>query len=433
MHIQEMNIKTSKVLHIFSILSIFVIGLHLPRAFVLLYVFIALTSAESVLRISRDPIVLRGPRFNLFISSLFLIFVYSCLYTLGMIQWGYWTFSESSRDIVNATLIPTSIFAAGASSACNGRSRNSQYLLSYAMGGLVYVIASILVSRHILWDMSEVFQSSIFVPWGNPPSLNVRSVDQCILPAMALLPTSITVLLTNHSKHAKLTASIFLLLGLIGVYCEFSLNGRIGFFALVLAMVPPLILMAHKFTGQRFSFRLTTLACVPVAICALALFQKLMSSMASSGTWSRGLCDERLSLYWSFVTRLSNAPWGGRILRVPFSLCDGQHGLLASSRGSVQMAHNVLLDTYYSVGFPATIALLLPTVIILVFVIKYLISSIPVWNWHLALRFGWLAVCFTEWFFQPLIYSDRLLFFFSFFILGLLYAESCPVRDSRIS
>jgi len=46
------------------------------------------------------------------------------------------------------------------------------------------------------------------------------------------------------------------------------------------------------------------------------------------------------------------------------------------------------------------------------------------WDWQVSLRWGWLCLLLCQWLFAPLLYSDGLLFYLSFFLLGLFAVES---------
>lgn len=142
--------------------------------------------------------------------------------------------------------------------------------------------------------------------------------------------------------------------------------------------------------------------------------------------WEQGLCDERISLFGSMLRRLSQAPWGGRLLRVPYVLCgqDSAEAWLAVAGGTVTMAHNVIFDIYFSVGWLATALLLIALAIPCGQVGVGLFWAGSRWSWHVVWRWSWFVLLVCQWSFQPLLYSDGLLYYFSFFVLGLFAAEA---------
>jgi hypothetical protein len=253
--------------------------------------------------------------------------------------------------------------------------------------------------------------------------MNVRSVEQNAYPALLLFPPALLLLGDRTSRGRQLLGMVFLGLSLLGAHAVWALNGRLGWLALALAFLPVLGLVLSKL---RHGLRLGVIIGIAVLFTGVLWARgSILGSVQTAGIWSQGFCDERLSLFAGFLTRLHQAPWGGRLLRVPFHVC-GQTGqlFLAAKGASLEQVHNVVLDIYFNVGIGPVVFLLSVLIPVLAVVIRGFVLAWPLRDWQLLLRWGWLCFLGCQWLFQPLLYADGLLYYFSFFVLGLLVVEA---------
>jgi hypothetical protein len=179
------------------------------------------------------------------------------------------------------------------------------------------------------------------------------------------------------------------------------------------------------FSSSPFAWRtrLTFAACFAAALGLGMSFLGHLRSLVL-GIAAEGFCDERLFLFASMLGRLHQAPWGGRLLEVPVWNCGRQLLILSAAKvGTLNMAHNVLLDIYFTVGFLPVLLLLGALFSPVLAAFRGFLSSWPFWDWQISLRWGWLCFLACQWMLQPLQYSDGLLYYFSFFILGLFLVE----------
>jgi hypothetical protein len=359
-----------------------------------------------------------------------------------MVHWGLWRWPADRLDLINALLLPTLLFLAGLQVPRLGRRFGSALLLAYGAGALAYLLAALAVSRSPWWAVDQLFPQSISTAWGagSGAPLNVRSLEQNAILAMALVPLAIQLLLPRWAPPAVIAspaasapprqlapgragplAGAVLLVALLGLHGVWSLQGRLGWLALALAAAPAIpALLAKARRGP-----LTGICLALAAIAAGGLGRQLLAAGADAG-WGQGLCDERWSLHWALLSHLGEAPWGGHQLRVAYRLCNGSAASFGSSDATVAMAHNVLLDMYNDVGGLAPLLLLAALLPALVVVVRGFGAAARArrWDWRVTLGWAWFAVLATQWLFQPLLYADGLLYYFSFFALAVGVTES---------
>jgi hypothetical protein len=56
-------------------------------------------------------------------------------------------------------------------------------------------------------------------------------------------------------------------------------------------------------------------------------------------------------------------------------------------------------------------------------VIRGFVAQLPYGDWQHALRWCWVCLLAVQWLFQPLFYSDGLLYYFTFLVIGLTAQE----------
>ena len=210
----------------------FLIGLHLPKAFTLLYV--ALLVCAIQVRQSKPPTQAVLPaywRWSFLGLSLFSIV------NLGIML--YWGFASPQGigllDCISALVLPAACFWIGLRLPVLGRATTTKLLLAYGLGALLYVVAALFVARHPWWALDQIFPGEISTPWGVPQVVNVRSMEQNGILALTLLPSAL-LLAVKPAVPARAGAVVIGGASLLGLHAVLSLNGRLGFLALALAL-----------------------------------------------------------------------------------------------------------------------------------------------------------------------------------------------------
>jgi hypothetical protein len=360
-----------------------------------------------------------------------LLVLFSVSYVYGMVRWGFWEWSADALDMVNALFLPGLLFLVGAAVASFRRIYSTRILLAYALGGLIYGLASLVVAREPWWNFGQIFSSSIQPAWGSLVKINVRSVEQTAYPALLLLPPALFLTFRLDCFGKRALGAALLAVSALGGYVVWSFNGRLGWLSLVFAFVPVFwLLLVRSISNLRRALRYASAFVLSFVGSGIAVFfvYSLRNGydVRAAGIWGQGLCDERVSLYASFLVDFWRAPWGGRFLRIPYSFCgdNSASGLLAIDGGTVSMVHNVILDIYFSVGWLPVLLLLVAVVPSLSAAVRGLLVIWPAWDWQESLKWSWLCFLVCQWLFQPLQYSDGLLYYFSFFVFGLFASGS---------
>ena len=404
----------------FELFIVFAIGLHIPKAFTLLYCFIAGIAWRRFFRSrAAGPVLLRP--FLLWRISLVSILLFSISYVFGMLNWSHWSWQADRADIFNALSLPVLLLCAGLQSFRFGRLWLVRVLVAYSLGSLLFVLIAMGLSRDPWWDLGQLFPSDdLWLPWGQPRIINARSIEQNAIPVFALLPALLYERLRCGAVRGPWLSFSALVLAALGLYSIWSLQGRLGILAVVLACIPFVFEVFQRlvlFDSKRKRF--------PIIITFVALLSLLLSfrpwriGLGSVG-WSQGFCDERFSLHAAIIRFGWASPWGGRLLAVPYQLCDGASALLAPSGGTVALAHNVLLDVFLDVGLIPLFWLALAVLpLLLVLIQNFYLSWISGgWDFELCIFWGWFVLVLLQWSFQPLLYADGLLYYFSFFVLS---------------
>jgi hypothetical protein len=250
--------------------------------------------------------------------------------------------------------------------------------------------------------------------------MNVRSVEQNAYPALLLFPAALISFSARQALGHKVLAISLSLASLLGAYGIWSFGGRLGWVALLASMLPSLLIVTLRVfgcLGRRW--KIVAGASFLTLIClSLLSVLRLLSGYSGLGQWSQGLCEERFSIYSAMLSHLSQSPWGGRLLKASYENCSGSVISFSVEPGGTALAHNVFLDIYFNVGFLPLIflsAALLPCLFVVM-------QSIPLGlrrlDLHFAVRWGWLVFLACQWMFNPLLYSDGILYYLTFFLMG---------------
>ena len=400
-----------------TIVLFLLVGLHVPKAFTLLYG--ALLACAIQVGRSQSPGLTTRPAYWLW--SLLGVLLFSVVYQAIMLYWGFASPHGSGLfDVISGLILPAGCLWVGFNLPVLGCAWATKMLLAYSLGALLYVGSALVVARHPWWAIDQMFSLEVSTPWGMPRLVNVRSIEQNGILALSLLPAAL-LLAIKPGFRARIGALLMGGSALLGLHTVLALNGRLGFLAFGLALLPFLPMAWHA--RQRWpKFLVPAVQGGSVLIGAVIWrhpsFQRVLAE---------GYCDERFGIYLVFFQQLNNAMLGGHHIVVSSFLCDGKtpFGLGGGISGNLTMVHDVVLDIYNDAGILPVVLLLFALVPVLAMVLRgfWRVSCKGLWDWQWSVRWSCLVVLLTQWLFQPLLYGDALLYYLSFLVLALLAAE----------
>jgi hypothetical protein len=385
----------------------FLVGLHIPKAFTLLYVALGLsTLVELRGNTPAREALLSHDRCFRFIQVAVVLF--SVAYAVGMLHFGFWSwFGRDRLDVISVLLLPGWMFWWGRRMAAKNSRLLARLLFAYGLGALLYIVLAMMRTRGLMWFVPGSDPASLLLPWGQSEKMNVRSVEQNGILALVWLLLSVWMLLRSRIWPA-IALLAFAVLGWFAVVP--LAGGRLWIPSLLLACLPLTTLLFYRLRR----WQLTALG-----VASVVFILRSLKALFSS------LCDERFELYRQALIRWPELIGGGRRLEFSFSLCSGElipYSAAGRQLSSSPMLHNVFLDVFVSVGWPAGLAL----VVVGSWALICLAQALRVWfavhlqGWSMLWIVLWcyVAVLVPQWMFQPLIYGDGLLFFLSFACLG---------------
>jgi hypothetical protein len=376
------------------------LGLGIPKAFSLLY----LGLVGAVFWMLRHPGVGAS---RLLIWSMAWLVWFGLSYSAFQVGWAVWNPARSYiPEIMAVSILPAAGLCVGWLLNRRGQSFCTALIFTYVTGALIYSLASLALSRTPWWNLAESFEHVVRVPWGHPEFLSTRAVEQRAFLSLALLPIGVTLACSGLKSHRYIGA-VMLGMALLATHVSWAMRGRIGLAALAISLIPLLWLL------RRSSFRWLI-----VLLCSVA-----MELAIASGK----LCDERPWLVGGFLSRLPQAPWGGRLIEYSYADCNPQAtNQFGSFLGSSSFTpHNLILDVYNDAGWIPTVCLLLamlPLGFYLLLGFWRTFSSMG-WTWPLALRWSIFSVLVVQWVAQPFLYTDQLMFSIGFIVAGIVLAE----------
>ena len=399
------------------LLLVFLVGLHLPKAFTLLYLLYGVLFWQT----RKAPVV--APRR---LWPLLPLAVFSVGYVWASLHYGLWSLQgRDLLDLISMLALPCGGVWLGARLAqCWTPRQLSGIWLAYGLGALAYVWFVLLLGRDVFsTSLLEIWTQhrdlSIAVPWGQQGVMNVRSVEQNASFAVAWMFPGLWLLL--RKEHPRL-AQLMVAAGLLGLLAVFAFHGRIGLLVGLLSLLPLAWAVFSERIGAHQSLKLSVWA-----LFGLGGF--LLLSLVSL-LWGRGdiasrllarVYDERLDRFLAFLTHIPDTLWGGQ--RLSFEYFEQQRQVWVGFDASAgDLLHNVPFDLVVRAGLFPAIALLLALVPLLCRSLRLLGQLLrePASRGHALISAGFLIVLTVQWLFQPLIYADGLLFYFGFFGLGAL-------------
>ena len=396
---------------------VFLVGLHLPKAFTLLYLLYAVLFWQT----RNAPVV--APRR---LWPLLALALFSVGYAWASLHYGLWSLQgRDLLDLISMLALPSGGVWLGARLAQCWTPRQLSWIwLAYGLGALAYVWAVLVLGRDALsTSLLEIWRQhrdlSIAVPWGQQGVMNVRSVDQNASFAVAWMIPGLWLLLRKEQPRL---AQVMVVAGVLGLLAVLAFHGRIGLLVGLLSLLPLAWAVFSERIGAHQSLKLSVWA-----LFGLGGF--LLLSLVSL-LWGRGditsrllarVYDERLDRFLAFLTHIPDTLWGGQ--RLSFEYFEQQRQVWVGFDASAgDLLHNVPFDLVVRAGLIPAIALLLAVVPLLCRSLRLLGQLLrdPASRGHALISAGFLIVLTVQWLFQPLIYSDALLFYFGYFGLGAL-------------
>ena len=412
----------------FVLISLFaLVGAHVPKAFSLFYLAMLMSWLMSRQLDQRPLPPLPMDRSRLLRTVQVLVLLFSCTYPLAMLHFGFWQLSgRQLLDVVNAAVLPSALLWWGAYWARRDLRLFVACLLSYGLGGLVFLVAALLKTRGLSWFGPQLDPGSLFMAWGSEPSMNVRSIEQNGILIVALAPVALMLL---FRRYYFLGLSLFCS-AVLALSALLATNGRLWIVSLLLATWPFVGFGCRSLRRFLASSGLRGWMASGIGLMAVAAVLSVLWHFQ----WQ--LCDERFDIYLKAFQHWPQLIAGGRTLSYETLSCDGSNHLFLSTRGApwadFAMMHNVLFDVLASVGLVSSLPLIIVLLIASFQYLCLLLSWLKPASWkHTAIDFYscwcFLAVVVPQWLFQPLIYGDGLLYYLSYASLGmsLVIEEPC--------
>ena len=377
----------------------FLFGLGFPKSFSLLYLVLLFGGWQAVRRGAAPP----SPLLRWVAMALLL---FGCSYAAIQVWHGVWApWPAYVPEILAVALLPSGGLWVGWLLSNERSDAQSRWLQGYVLGCLVYALWSVGLSHQPWWNLGQTFPHVLRVPWGAPQWLSTRAVEQrgfLALVQLALLGPRLWQL--PRCWGLVLGSLVF---GALGLYVTYSTQSRIGLATLYLALLP---LLWHWRPGR---WRSLALACY-----GLAPLLALLSGR---------VCDERLGLVAQFVAHMARAPMGGRLLVFPYASCLPNEKLVFGSQaGSTAFTpHNVILDVFNDAGWIPFVLLLFAMLLLLKAWLQGFLHALEEQGCSagLVLRWGIFCVLLVQWFSQPFLYTDQLMFSLGFVFFGITLAE----------
>ena len=371
----------------------FLLGLHVPKAFSLYYFLLGWLAWRT-----------RGvplPALWLRLSTALLL-AFGLSYAAISVHFGLWKLGgRDLLDLISMLLLPAAGVWIGSRAAAWTTWRSMGWLwLAYGLGALAYTWCVLLYGRGFGLLLAARRVTTIAVPWGTDPLMNVRSIEQNAAFVVTWWLPGLWLLLRDRQK---LLGGCLLACATAGLAAAACFHGRLAYLMFLVGGFPLLWLLRRSALFWRI------LMAGAVVLLGVLIWRPELAQRLS---------DERFDRFAGFFPVAPTYPWGGN--RLHFD------GVMAFDSRQGELMHNVLLDIYVRVGWLPVLLLSLALIPLVWRALEALVQGLSQSDQRGgALLASSLLLCLTvQWLFQPLIFGDGLLFYFGFLMLGFLASKS---------
>lgn len=392
------------------------IGLHIPRSITVMTIAFLV-----VICVNLDSIafVLRKHATVLILAAIFGI-----LYASVSTYFSLWPVdSRGSLESASFLFLPTISLFSGLilSSSPANLARLKYILLAYLSGAAFYFLASLVITflRQPALNLFRFGGASLLNdPWSLHHMVNIRSMEQNIVIACAVLPPLLLTKKLSHRSYSSLAlAAIGIIAIFVGLFVQSRLVGLTCFFSTAISLI--VVQLSKSQIKNNASSKLLTLpGLLLLSLLSLAVSFSLGRGPVLARLLSR-IYDERFDRAFALFRHLPDTIFGGKIVVFSFWDIQRQASFIFDARAG-DLMHNVFLDVLIRTGILPALILISLVFLLACNIPRYLSSLLPVASAPdlFSLSIAFLSVLFFQWMFQPLIYSDQVLFFLSFFFLG---------------
>lgn len=396
-------------------------GLHIPRSISVMtiaFLVVSYVSSESIVFVARRHA-----------TVLILAAIFGVLYTSVSAYFSLWPAdSRGYLESVSFLLLPTIGLFSGlnlSSSSVNLR-RLKWILYAYLSGSALYFLASLALTflrqpalnPFSFGGASFLDASFLNDPWSLHHRVNIRSMEQNIVIACAVFPP---LLLTKKLLHRSYSSLSLAAIGIIAIFVGLLVQSRLVGLTCLFSAAITLILI--QFSKPQIKNRLSSKHLFLPGLLLLSLLSLAVSfSLGRGPVFGRLLSriyDERFDRALSLFQHLPDTIFGGKVVVFSFWDIQRQASFIFDARAG-DLMHNVFLDVLIRTGILPMVILIVLVSLLACNIPRYLTSLLPVATTPdpFSLSLAFLSVLVFQWLFQPLIYSDQVFFFLSFFILG---------------
>ena len=265
------------------------LGLHVPKAFSLYYRLLGWLAWRA-----------RGaPLPDLWIRlSAGLLLAFGISYAALSVHYGLWKLGgRDLLDLISMLLLPAAGVWLGALVASRTSWRSMGWLwLAYGLGALAYTWAVLLHGRGLPLLLQARRVSTIAVPWGSDPLVNVRSIEQNAALVVTWWLPGLWLLLRERQK---LLGGVLLACATAGLAAVVCFHGRLGYLMLLVGGLPLVWLL------RRCTWLWRTLVAGAAALLGVLLWKPQLAQRLS---------DERFDRFAGFFPVAPQFPWGGNQL-----------------------------------------------------------------------------------------------------------------------
>ena len=265
------------------------LGLHVPKAFSLYYLLLGWFAWRA-----RGALL---PDMGIRLSAVLLL-AFGCSYAAISVHYGLWQLGgRDLLDLISMLLLPAAGVWLGALVAARCSWRSMGWLwLAYGLGALGYTWAVLLHGRGLSALLEARRVSTIAVPWGSDPLVNVRSIEQNAALVVTWWLPGLWLLLRERQR---LLGAVLLACGTAGLAAVVCFHGRLGYLMLLVGGLPLVWLL------RRSAWLWRTLVAGAAVLAGVLMWKPQLAQR---------LYDERFDRFAGFFPVAPQFPWGGNQL-----------------------------------------------------------------------------------------------------------------------